>query len=103
MVLENVDADNAAQQLAQNDEFAAVANVAEGDEDDEELKSPVSGSIIEDVVVTAVGLKQLVVDESVVVVVEDDGVVIDGIDDVPLQNGWEGVDQVVVASCLHRE
>jgi hypothetical protein len=61
-----------------------VENVAEGDEDDEELKSPVSGSIIEDVVVTGVGLKQLVVDESVVVVVEDDGVVIDGIDDVPL-------------------
>jgi hypothetical protein len=78
-----------------------VANVAEGEDDDEELKRPVSGSIIDDVVVT-VELKQLFVEDDVSLVVVD-AVVIDGIVDVPLYvgNGWEGVDQVVVASCLH--
>jgi hypothetical protein len=59
-----------------------VANVAEGEDDDEELKRPVSGSIIDDVVVT-VELKQLFVEDEVSLVVVD-AVVIDGIVDVPL-------------------
>lgn len=84
MVLENVDADKAAQQFAQNDGLA-VANVADGEEEDEELKSPVdpkSGSITDDVLVDA-ELKQLPGESFAV---EDDVVGMDGIDE-PLQNG----------------
>lgn len=97
MVLEKVDADKAAQQFAQNDGLAD-ANVPEGDDDEEELKSPEeprSGSITADELVE-VGLKQLP-EESFPVADEEAEVGIEEIVE-PLQNGWEGVDQVVVAS-----